>query len=93
MYAETTIARFQQTIRDLLGADHTLATNYLRFLVERIDVSGNELTIQGKTDAAVALLAAGPEPSRPATVNPPAEVLTSAVGWLRLKDSNLGPGG
>ena len=94
LYAETTIARFQTTIRDLfLGADQALAKNYLRFLVERIDVSGNELTVQGKTGATVALLAAGPERSHSATVNPAEVVLTSAGGWLRLKDSNLGPGG
>ena len=91
LYAETTIARFQQTIRDLfLGADQALAKNYLRFLVERIDVSGNELTVQGKTGATVAPLAAGPERAHSATVNPAEVVLTSAGGWLRLKDSNHG---
>jgi len=85
LYAETTIARFQQTIRDLfLGTDQGLAKNYLRFLVERIDVSGNELTVRGKAGATVALLAAGPEPSRAHTVNPAEVVLTSAGGWLRL---------
>jgi hypothetical protein len=40
LYAETTIARFQQTIRDLfLGADQTLAQNYLRFLVDCVDIT------------------------------------------------------
>jgi DNA invertase Pin-like site-specific DNA recombinase len=39
LYAETTIKRFQETIRELiLSADHTLAKNYLRFLVDRITV-------------------------------------------------------
>ena len=48
LYAETTIPRFQHTIRDLfLGADQTLAKNYLRFLIDRVDISGNELTIHG----------------------------------------------
>jgi site-specific DNA recombinase len=94
LYAEPTIARFQQTIRDLfLGADQMLAKNYLRFLIDRVDISGNELTIHGKTGAAVALLAAGPDAPPSATVNPAEVVLTSAGGWLRLKDSNLGPGG
>ena len=83
LYAETTIARFQQTIRDLfLGANQTLAKNYLRFLIDRVDISGNELTIHGKTGAAVALLAAGPDAPQSATVNPAEVVLTSAGGWL-----------
>jgi hypothetical protein len=83
LYAETTIARFQQTIRDLfLGADQTLAKNYLRFLIDRVDISGNELTIHGKAGAAIALLAAGPDAPQSATVNPAEVVLTSAGGWL-----------
>jgi hypothetical protein len=63
-YAETTIRRFQQTVRDLfLSADATLTRNYLRFLVEQITVRGDELEIRGKTDAAVALLASPPDAS------------------------------
>ena len=50
LYAETTIRRFQRTVRDLfLSADSTLAKNYLRFLVEQITAKGNELEIPGKT--------------------------------------------
>lgn len=85
LYAETTIERFRQTIRDVfLSADQTLAKNYLRFLVERLVVRGNDIEIHGKADASVALLAASPDLAYPAPVNPPAEVLTSVGGWLRL---------
>ena len=85
-----TIERFRQTIRDVfLSADQTLAENYLRFLVERIVVQGDSLEIHGKADAS----RGKSQPRLPGPVNPPAEVLTSAGGWLRLKDSNLGPGG
>jgi site-specific DNA recombinase len=93
LYAETTIRRFQQTVRDLfLSADTTLARNYLRFLVERIIVRGNELEIRGKTDAAEALLASPPDAASP-SARPAETVLVSAVGWLQLLDSNQGPGG
>lgn len=94
LYAETTIKRFQETIRELiLSADHTLAKNYLRFLVDRITVRGNEVEILGRTDSAVALLASASEAVKPANVNRPAEVLTSVGGWLQRLDSNQGPGG
>ena len=83
LYAEATIERFRQTVRDIfLSADQTLAKNYLRFLVERLVVRGNDIEIHGKADASVALLAASPDLAYPAPVNPPAEVLTSVGGWL-----------
>jgi site-specific DNA recombinase len=94
LYAESTIGRFRETIRSIfLSADQTLARNYLRFLVERIVVRKDQLEVHGKAVESVALLAASPGLAYPATVNPAEVVLTSAGGWLRLKDSNLGPGG
>ena len=76
LYAETTIERFRQTIRDVfLSADQTLAKNYLRFLVERIVVQGNSLEIHGKADASVALLAASPDLAYPAPLIHPRKFL------------------
>ena len=53
----------------------------------------NELEIHGKTGPAAALMATDSDFASTTDVNPRAEVFTSAVGWLQLQDSNLGPGG
>ncbi len=72
--------KFQQSIRELfLSKDMSLASNYLRFLVQDITVRGAEITIRGRTNAAVALLATGAESGT--SLNHPPPVLTSVGGW------------
>ncbi|HYO94826.1 MAG TPA: hypothetical protein VER33_09950, partial [Polyangiaceae bacterium] len=77
------------TIRGIfLSADQTLAKNYLRFLVERIVVRGNQLEIQGKAAESVALLAASPRTRLPRPINTRPEVL-SVEGWCVLAPQQL----
>jgi hypothetical protein len=89
LYAETTIKKFQTSIRELfLADDTTLTRNYLRFLLEEITVQGTEITLRGRTDAAVALLASGADA---ASLNRSPPVLTSVVGWRPRRDLNARP--
>ena len=78
-------------IRELfLSKDTSLTRNYLRSLVQNITVRGAEITIRGRTDAAVALLASGAEPgTRP--LNQSSAILTSVVGWRPRRDLNARP--
>jgi hypothetical protein len=75
----------------------SVTRNYLRFLVERIEVGptkaeGTAINVVGESGAAVALMAtAGRELSAPVNLQGP--VLSSVNDWLQLQDSNLGPGG
>ena len=91
LIADATIERFQRTIRELfLSADQTLAKNYLRFLVDRILVRGNELEIHGKTEPTVALLAASPELTFPPPLSLRKKFLLPQVvgssSWTRTRD-------
>ncbi len=91
LYNETTIRKFQENIRELfLSKDTSLTRNYLRFLVQDITVRGAEITIRGRTDAAVALLASGAEPGS-SPLNQSSAVLTSVVDWRPRRDLNARP--
>src|SRR6266542_553964 len=91
LYNETTIRKFQENIRELfLSKDTSLTRNYLRFLVQDITVRGAEITIRGRTDAAVALLASGAEPGT-SPLNQSSAVLTSVVDWRPRRDLNARP--
>lgn len=81
IYTEANLLRFQRSLRRLFFSEDTnLAKNYLRFLVERIEVRGDTLEVHCKTGPTVALLASESDFAAAPDVNPRAEVLTSAVG-------------
>ena len=98
LYTEATLERFQGMLRQVfLSGQTSMTKNYLRFLVQRIEIGpmtadGTAINIVGKTGAAIALMAsAGQELAAP--VNPQGPVLSSVSDWLQLLDSNQGPGG
>ena len=80
-------------LRDIfISNDTPMTKNYLRFLVEKIEVLDDRVVIEAKARNAVALMA-DPAPMRPGDVNHPEAVLTNGGEWLRLLDSNQRPGG
>jgi DNA invertase Pin-like site-specific DNA recombinase len=92
LYTEATLERFQGMLRQVfLSGQTSMTRNYLRFLVERIEVGpikaeGTAINVVGKSGAAVALMAnVGRELSAP--VNPQGPVLSSVNDWLQLQDS------
>lgn len=95
LYTESRIAKFQNSIRSIfLSQDNALTKNYLRFLVEKIVVSGPQVQMVTRSEAVVRMMAAGGEGAAGAAVErDPAVSPTFAVGWLRLLDSNQRPGG
>jgi hypothetical protein len=94
LYNETTIRKFQESIRELfLSKDTSLTRNYLRFLVQDITVRGPEITIRGRTDAAVALLASGADSTGPLNHPPPGSYIRSRLAPpARLERTTFGLG-
>ena len=89
MLTDVTIRRFQDRLRDIfISNDTPMTKNYLRFLVEKIEVLDDRIVIHAKARNAVALM-----PLEAGDVNHPEAVLTNGGEWLRLQDSNLRPGG
>ncbi len=68
-----------------------MTKNYLRFLVDRIVVTGPEVEIHARSDAAVQMMA-GPTKTGPG-LTVPARSPTTVVDWLQLLDSNQRQGG
>jgi site-specific DNA recombinase len=95
LYTEASITKFQSSIRSIfLSGDNALTKNYLRFLVDRIVVNGSHVQMVTRSEAVVRMMAAGGVATAGAGVErDPAVSPTFAVGWLRLQDSNLRPGG
>ena len=53
LYTSANIQRFQQDLKDIfLSAKTSITRNYLRFLVERITVTGKRVEISLKREAA-----------------------------------------
>jgi hypothetical protein len=93
LLADETIKRFQAKLRDIfISNDTPMTKNYLRFLVEKIEVLDDRVVIEGRARNAVALMA-HPAPEEPGGVNHPEAVLAKGREWLRLLDSNQRPGG
>ena len=93
LLTDATVKRFQDKLRDIfISNDTPMTKNYLRFLIERIDVFDDRVEIHAKPRNAVALMARLPE--GPAEdVNHPEAVLAKGSEWLQLLDSNQRPGG
>jgi site-specific DNA recombinase len=90
LQSDENIERFRSSIRDLfLGEDRAVAKNYLRFLVDRIVVTGKNISIFTRSEAVARLMAEGKKKE----VRPEAPVLTSVIDWLPSTDSNRGPSG
>jgi site-specific DNA recombinase len=91
LYTEASIKKFQSSIRSIfLSGDNALTKNYLRFLVEKIVVSGSKVQMVTRSEAVIQMMAAnGTHVASPNPANSP----TIAVEWLRLLDSNQRPGG
>jgi hypothetical protein len=88
-----TVKRFRDKISDIfISNDTPMTKNYLRFLVEKIEVLDDRIVIEAKARNAVALMA-HPEPLEGGDVNHPEPVLAKGREWLRLLDSNQRPGG
>jgi hypothetical protein len=93
LLADETIKKFQDKLRDIfISNDTPMTKNYLRFLVEKIDVLDDRVVIEAKARNAVAMMA-HPAPLEPGDVNHPEPVLAKGREWLRLLDSNQRPGG
>jgi site-specific DNA recombinase len=93
LLTDATLKKFQDTIRDIfVSKDTPMTKNYLRFLIERIDVFEDRIEVQAKAKNAVALMAHGPL-AKTGAVNHPEAVLAKGGEWLQLQDSNLRPGG
>jgi site-specific DNA recombinase len=93
LLADATIKKFQDRLRDIfISNDTPMTKNYLRFLVEKIEVQDDRIVIEAKARNAVALMA-HPPPLEPGDVNHPDAVLAKGDDWLRLLDSNQRPGG
>jgi len=84
LLADETIKKFQDKLRDIfISNDTPMTKNYLRFLVERIEVLDDRIVIEAKPKNAVALMA-HPEASEVGDVNHPEPVLAEGGKWLRL---------
>lgn len=92
LYTEANITRFQANLRRLfLRPDRTLAKNYLRMLVDRIEVLDTEIKIVANTDPAVRMLAGGPTTAGELTAE--AVSPTTVLDWLPKKIlRRTGPG-
>ena len=95
LYTEASVTKFQNSIRSIfLSQDNALTKNYLRFLVEKIVVTGPKVQMVTRSEAVVRMMAAGGAATAGAVVEgDPAVSPTFAVEWLRLLDSNQRPGG
>lgn len=87
LYKPETIQRFQARIREaFLSGDQTTARVYLNTLVERVSVSDDEIIIDARAGAALAMMA---EPRKTHPESTGGEVLADVVGWRAPQDSNL----
>ena len=81
---DDTIKKFQEKLRDIfISNDTPMTKNYLRFLIEKIDVLDDRIVIEAKAKNAIALMA-HPEPLEGGDVNHPEPVLAEGGKWLRL---------
>ena len=95
LYTEATLQRFQASIRSIfLSGDNALTKNYLRFLVDKVVITGEKVQLFTHNEAVARMMAAGAAGGPQAPLERAPEVSpTFVLGWLRLQDSNLRPGG
>ena len=94
LYTDGSIAKFQNSIRSIfLSQDNALTKNYLRFLVQKIVVTGPKVQMATRSEAVVRMMVGTNGGSSTAPDRDPAVSPTFVVDWLRLQDSNLRPGG
>ena len=89
LYKPETIQRFQRRLREaFLGGDRATARVYLQNLVDHIVVGEDEIIIEARAGAALAMMAASRSPTSEATTG---EVLADVVDWRPQQESNLRP--
>ena len=95
LYTEASLKKFQDSIRSIfVSGDNALTKNYLRFLLEKVVVTGAQVQLVMRNEAVARMMVAtsagggNAAPERDPAVSP-----TFVVDWLRLQDSNLRPGG
>ncbi len=94
LYSEASIKKFQESLRTIfLSRDTSLTKNYLKFLVEKIIVNGPKVQMVTRSEAVVRMMAGANGSPAGVAERDPAVSPTFEVGWLRLQDSNLRPGG
>ena len=74
-----------------LSGDNPMTRNYLRFLVEGITVTDQQIDISARTDAALRLMAGGSGQEKTESVNPSVVSPTMGLDWLRQTGSNRRP--
>ncbi len=89
LYKPETIQRFQARLREaFLGGDRATARVYLQNLIDHIAVGEDEIIIEARAGAALAMISA------PGTSSPEAamgEVLANVVSWRPRHESNMRP--
>jgi hypothetical protein len=89
LYKPETIQRFQGRLREaFLGGDRATARVYLQNLVDHIVVGEDEIIIEARAGAALAMMSASSTTPPEATKG---EVLAHVVDWRPRQESNLGP--
>ena len=83
LYTAANIERLQQSLKEMfLTGDNPLTRNYLRFLVEGITVTDEQIDISARTDAALRLMAGGSRQEKTEGANPSVVSPTMGLDWL-----------
>ena len=89
LYKPETIQRFQGRLREaFLGGDRATARVYLQNLVDHIVVGEDEIIIEARAGAALAMMSASSTTPPEATKG---EVLADVVDWRPRHESNMRP--
>jgi hypothetical protein len=89
LYKPETIQRFQSRLREaFLGGDRATARVYLQNLVDHIVVGEDEIIIEARAGAALAMMSSSRTTPPEATTE---EVLADVVDWRSRYDSNYRP--
>ena len=89
LYKPETIQRFQARLREaFLGGDRATARVYLQNLVDHIVVGEDEIIIEARAGAVLAMMSAPGTSSLEAAKG---EVLAHVVDWRPRQESNLRP--
>jgi DNA invertase Pin-like site-specific DNA recombinase len=81
-YTEGAIRRFQGAMKARMSGDPVVARRYIRLLVERIDVSTTEVTVSGRSAAAVRLMEDAEMNTPPSELTGEGGVLSYGNAWL-----------
>ncbi len=87
LYTAANIERFQESLKEMfLSGDNSMTRNYLRFLVEGITVTDEQIETSARTDAALRLMAGGSRQEKTECVNHSVVSPTMGLAWLPLVD-------